>query len=155
MLASLLPNGVAPAAEAMTEVAMEEPAGEELSMEGPEAAPAGPEAALVASRWRAVEITGEPVEDAVESTLEIDEAGGVAGSAGCNRYFGAAEIDGHRIRMGGLGSTRMACAEPVMRQEQRFLDALERAAAWHVEAGILRLEDATGIPLVQLARIDD
>ena len=42
-------------------------------------------------------------------------------------FFGTAEIKGDAIKMGPLGSTRMACPEPAMNQEAKYLEALQAA----------------------------
>ncbi|MEZ0335234.1 MAG: META domain-containing protein, partial [Gemmatimonadales bacterium] len=60
-------------------------------------------------------------------TLEFPESGKVAGRGSCNRFFGSVEISGESIKLGQLGSTRMACPEAVMNQESRYFQALEAA----------------------------
>ncbi|UCE89538.1 MAG: META domain-containing protein [Pseudomonadota bacterium] len=52
--------------------------------------------------------------------------GKISGAAGCNRYFGAVKgKDPYDLSVGPVGATRMACPEPVMAIEDRFLRALE------------------------------
>ncbi len=109
-------------------------------------------AMILNSAWRVTEIAGEPVADGVEPTLAIDADGGISGSGGCNRYFGNATIDGEQISMGGIGATRMACPEPAMGEEQRYLKALDAVASWQLEADQLALADDTGTVLVRLER---
>jgi len=82
---------------------------------------------LAGTAWQAAEIRGRAVHGDVASTLRFDDDGRVSGSAGCNRYFGTLSLEGERVSVGPLGSTRMMCAPPVMDQEQRFLQALEGA----------------------------
>jgi heat shock protein HslJ len=92
----------------------------------PPTAPSG-EAGLVGTAWRLEDLGGAGVLDRVEATLEFPEAGKVAGSGSCNRFFGTVEISGESIKISPLGSTRMACAEAVMNQEGKYLKALQDA----------------------------
>jgi putative lipoprotein len=85
----------------------------------------------------------------VEITMAFDPAGGVAGSAGCNRYQGATELADGAITFGSLATTRRACAPAVMDQEGRFLEALRRTVAYALDdRGFLELYDAAGRPVV-------
>jgi heat shock protein HslJ len=61
----------------------------------------------------------------------------VTGSGGCNRFRGNYVIEGHKIRIGPLISTRMAC--PNMREERAFFDALQTADAYRLNKGSLVL----------------
>ena len=107
---------------------------------------------ILESSWRVVEIAGEPVAEGVVPTLAIDAEGGISGSGGCNRYFGSAEIDGEQIDLGDIGATRMACPEPAMGEDQRYLQALDAVASWQLDADELTLADDDGTVLVRLER---
>jgi heat shock protein HslJ len=50
--------------------------------------------------------------------------GSIGADAGCNRHGGSYELVDGELRTGPLRSTRMACAEPVMEQEQWLADLL-------------------------------
>jgi len=78
-------------------------------------------------------------------TLEFDAWGRAAGSSGCNRFTGpyATERSGS-LSFGRLASTRRACLEPLMSQETRFLQALERTTGYLLRRGTLKLTDAAG-----------
>ncbi len=65
--------------------------------------------------------------DRVQATLAFPELGKVAGKASCNRFFGTVQILDDQIKFGSLGSTRMTCPEAAMKQEKRYLDALQTA----------------------------
>lgn len=56
----------------------------------------------------------------------VFEDGRLAGSAGCNRYFAAAETGASPgdVSVGPAGSTRRACPDPIMAVEDRFLRQL-------------------------------
>lgn len=66
--------------------------------------------------------------------------GRVTGSAGCNGYFSdITEIAPGVIRLGMIGSTRMACGDEMMKMEQRYLEAVSGAAGYSFLAGKLAL----------------
>ena len=81
---------------------------------------------LSGSEWQ-LEDLGGIAADHGQATLTFPEAGKVAGNGSCNRFFGSAEINGDAIKLSALGSTRMACPEPVMNQEAKYLEALQAA----------------------------
>ncbi|MDY6912445.1 MAG: META domain-containing protein, partial [Chloroflexota bacterium] len=76
-----------------------------------------------------------------EITIEFtsDEAR-FGGSAGCNRYFGGYAVEGNNLSVPGpVGSTMMACPEPIMDQEQQYLSTLEGAETFEIEDGTLTI----------------
>ena len=82
---------------------------------------------LVGSEWVLEDLAGSGVVSGVRATLSFPEAGKIAGNGSCNRFFGASEIAGTSIKFTGLGSARMACPEPSMNQETKYLNALQAA----------------------------
>ena len=102
--------------------------------------------ALVGPRWRLVELEGQPSlagGGAREPHLifsRTDGADRVGGATGCNSMGGKYRIDGERIHFAELFSTKMACVEDArMRQETRFLGALERADGYAISGETLTL----------------
>ncbi len=78
-------------------------------------------------------------------TLNFGEDGTVSGNAGCNTYSGTYEAADGKIKVSPLASTRMACAEQgVMEQETQFLTALQNAATYEFNNVTLTLRDASG-----------
>lgn len=75
--------------------------------------------------------------------------GTVAGSTGCNRFTGTYTIDGDKLEIGRVATTRMACAPPADAVEREYLAALGRVAAWRTETGELALVDANGAELLR------
>jgi len=95
---------------------------------------------IVGPTWRLVSIDGQPPIEGTTLTAIFSEDSRVAGSAGCNRYFGRANAVTGRMLVGPLGSTLMACeADGVMTQEQRFLELLQAASSYSVIGDELRL----------------
>jgi heat shock protein HslJ len=82
---------------------------------------------LIAGEWLLEDLAGSGVMDGIQATLTFPEPGKIAGNGSCNRFFGPAEISGDTIKLGPLASTRMACPDPVMNQEMKYLAALQAA----------------------------
>ena len=64
---------------------------------------------------------GAPGDARVDLIFEDDA---VAGTSGCNSYFGSYEVDGGSISFGPLGGTEMACEPALMDLESAYLAAL-------------------------------
>jgi heat shock protein HslJ len=90
--------------------------------------------------WRLSKLGDEPAPAAPEVTLRF-EGLRASGSAGCNQYFGEirAGATPGEISFGPLGATKMACAEPAMALESRFLAALAGTQKFGFVAGQLVL----------------
>lgn len=115
-----------------------------------------PMAELVYDRnWIVSQVQGAPAAPGVTSTLLISEDGKVSGNAGCNGFFGSAIIDNDAISFGNLGSTRMACPEPAMGQEDRMLQALDSTRGYRLDAEDLVLLDAEGNPVLRFTLGED
>lgn len=69
----------------------------------------------------------------------VFKGGTVSGSSGCNRYSGPVRPgeSATGLAIGPLASTRMACPPNVMKLEQRYADALQKANSWGFQAGRL------------------
>ena len=74
----------------------------------------------------------------------------MAGSAGCNRYFGTWSASGSALTIDPAGTTRKACPPPVMQQEQAFLRALGRVARATPDGDALVLSDADDAVVMRL-----
>ena len=86
----------------------------------------------------------EVVADAPDITVTFGADSTFAGSAGCNRYFGRfLTPGGDSLAMGEAGSTMMACPEPAMAQEYRYLQTLGEVGHYRIAAGELLLLDGT------------
>ena len=86
-----------------------------------------------------------PAEPVVDLQL-VD--GSFAGSAGCNRYSAPVSETGEagRIALGPAIATRMACAEPSMNVEAKFLDLLGRVTGFGLVGEELALDyDKDGV----------
>jgi heat shock protein HslJ len=80
---------------------------------------------------------GRPVPDGVEIGLSFADDK-VTGSGGCNRYFATISSEGPgNLSFAGMGSTMMACPEPAMEAEQRYLKTLAGASSYGFLGGWL------------------
>ncbi|HMB76946.1 MAG TPA: META domain-containing protein [Kiloniellaceae bacterium] len=102
--------------------------------------------------WLAEDIEGTAAAGNVQSTLNVALDNQVTGSGGCNNYFGLAVIEGDSFSMGPVGSTKMACPEVMMAQEQRFFAALTKARRFETKDGQLSLFDESGSLVLRLSR---
>jgi len=87
--------------------------------------------------------------------LEFTPDGKLSGSGGCNRVFGGwgfVEGDPSVIRIWRTGSTKMACAVPLMTQEHRFLEELVRVHAYALDEKELRLYYDEGRGILRFSR---
>ena len=91
------------------------------------------QAPLIGTSWLAEDIRGRGVIDNAQTTITFDGEGRVAGSGGCNRYFGPVNINGDAISFGNLGSTRMACVPALMDEERKFFDALAATRSYRFD----------------------
>ena len=97
--------------------------------------------------WNLTELEGGALVEGTTIDMTITDEG-VSGSSGCNSYSGAASVDveaGTMTLGPQLASTMMACEEPIMDQEQRYLDALVRVVGYEMAPDELVLLDEQGI----------
>jgi heat shock protein HslJ len=77
-------------------------------------------------------------------TANFGADGMLTGSGGCNDYSATYKIDGEKITIGPAVSTKKACEQAVMDQEQLYLTALSTAATYRLEGSKLELRTAAG-----------
>ena len=82
---------------------------------------------LMRRDWVAQSIDGKAVINPGRVTLAFAD-GRVSGRGGCNLYSGPVEIGRGTLKIGALISTKMACADNgMMQQESVYLNALQSA----------------------------
>ena len=99
---------------------------------------ASPVGAWKATMVRQRDAVASPLPE-TEITAEFGDDGTLTGSSGCNTYRATYSTDGARITIGEPVATDMACAAPILEQEQAYLSALPLAASWSVEGPTLSL----------------
>ncbi len=112
---------------------------------------------LEGSRWLLEDIRNTGVIDRAQSTLRFDGDGRVSGSGGCNRMGGGVTLEGNSVQFGPLMSTRMACVEALMDQEQRYLATLADVRSYLLEheGAVLHLLAEDGTKLLRFSRMED
>lgn len=109
-----------------------------LAGEGPTGIP------VEGAEWRLVSVEAVPTLAGDEGTLPglrfLPDAGRVVGSTGCNRITGGYVGEGDRLSFAPLATTRRACVDAHLAdQERRFLAALARVDGVHVWGDVLTL----------------
>lgn len=100
---------------------------------------------LPGTSWVLEDIEGAPVVERGRATLELAESGRAAGNGSCNRFSGTAAIAGDSLSFGPLMSTKMACIEEgLTNQETRYLEALGTARRYAIAGDTLRIYIAGG-----------
>jgi heat shock protein HslJ len=80
-----------------------------------------------------------------EITADFGENDQLTGSAGCNNYVAEYETEGKYITVSSaVATTRKACQEAVMEQENGYLDALETADTYKIEGANMEMRTADG-----------
>lgn len=109
------------------------------------------DAPLVGTMWLLESIiTGDAVSSTVAdsaSSLSVAADGSISGSTGCNQFNGQVDIGDSSFGPAGLATTRMACDEALMLQEQQVVTVLSGGPSF-VIAGpslTLTLADGTGL----------
>lgn len=120
--------------------------------------PSTPPQSLNSATWQLVQMTDTtgnwitPIADTV-LTANFDAAQKrLSGSAGCNRYFATYQQDAQdaaQLTVGMAASTRMACAEAVLNQEQAFLQQLSAIRSYQIEGDRLTLYNDQQQPIVR------
>ncbi|MFN7168164.1 MAG: META domain-containing protein [Pannonibacter sp.] len=101
-------------------------------------------------KWLAEDIGGKGVIDTAQTVLEIEDAGTVSGSTGCNTMFGQVRQGAGVLKIGPLAVTRKACPPAVMDQERKFVEAINATVDYRSERGKLILLNAKAEPVAVL-----
>ena len=112
--------------------------------------------ALVGTKWvmTTYAVTGA-MKDAlptptVDATFAApkDGEGDVSGSGGINQYSGRYTVDGDKLTVGTISSTRKAGAPAVMQQETDYLIALQTAATYQIDGDTLTIRSTSGVTVL-------
>jgi heat shock protein HslJ len=104
-----------------------------------------PAALLQGKEWVVEDIDRGGIIDRSRVTLNFDAQDRVFGRGGCNTYNGRYTLTGEGLSVANPVTTLKACAESLMRQEQRFLEILGSVQRFELsENGALILHAANG-----------
>lgn len=92
--------------------------------------------------WRPTHIGEMRLQDDSRMIVQFNSNNSIVGHSGCNRFFGDYTFVDGSLDIGPLGSTRMACPEPVNSFEISFLEALQSARTLsRTESGLAMRDD--------------
>lgn len=103
---------------------------------------AAPPAPLENTYWKLIEIRGQParVQPGEREAYLLLLDGRASGSSGCNKLMGRyAQSERTALTVGPLASTRLACAQEMMAQENALLDAYAHTRAYRIDGESLVL----------------
>src|SRR5687768_5216118 len=94
-------------------------------------------------QWKLVHLNGTNVASSSKAYLELSaEQTRFTGNTGCNRMFGSVTVQGRRVDFSNIGTTRMACLQPRVRQvETAFVRGLENVDRFRQRGNSLELYD--------------
>ncbi|HSR54564.1 MAG TPA: META domain-containing protein [Acidobacteriota bacterium] len=101
--------------------------------------------ALVGPEWRLVEYGGldhpAQVLEGTEAQVQFGPDGRMVGNAGCNDIQASYQLQGDRLEIGEIASTRKFCHDPedIMDQEAQIIRALMSAESASIEDNRLRI----------------
>ena len=117
------------------------------------ATPAGSAAAGPVGTWRLSTLAGQPALGATPLTLVLAANGQASGNGGCNQFSSTATLSEATIAFTPIISTKMACADNSLNnQETAYLTALQSAATWKLDGASLTLSDAQGTAVAVFTR---
>ena len=128
--------------------------------------PANAEPVELTGTWRVEDINEGGVIDNTMVTIRFVEFDKIAGSTGCNRYSGSVTTTNEKFVVSKAVTTRKMCAPAIVKQEDRFLTALNDATRYEIESGTwlviydgtnkqrLKLTAMTSAPEPQLNKLD-
>ena len=86
--------------------------------------------------------------------IQFQSGGKVAGSGGCNRFFGSYSQSSSKLKFGPLGSTKMLCSQQVMSKERALFAMLAKARRFERRDHKLTLFDGAGKQIVRFRQRD-
>lgn len=94
-------------------------------------------------QWKLSYLDGVNVHSSSRAYMELDAGENrMTGHTGCNRMFGTVDIQGRRIDISAIGTTKMACNDPrVRRIETALVKALENADRYRIRGNEAELYD--------------
>jgi heat shock protein HslJ/uncharacterized membrane protein len=96
-------------------------------------------ASLVGTAWRLDSFGNGRLQPGTQPSLEFPTEGRASGNGSCNRFNGIVIVAGEGIKFSGLATTRKACPDAVMRQEDAYLAVLRDAVRYEADAQSLRI----------------
>lgn len=109
---------------------------------------------VIDTAWRPTNIGEMRLQEDSNMIVQFKTGNSIVGHSGCNRFFGDYEIAEGVLEIGRLGTTRMACPEPVNSFEISFLEALQAARTLSRTETRLVMRDEKGVVVASFAATD-
>jgi len=100
---------------------------------------------IIDTAWRPTNIGEMRLQEDSNMIVQFKTGASLVGHSGCNRFFGDYEISAGVLSIGLLGTTRMACPEPVNSFEISFMEALQSARTLSRTETRLVMRDDKGV----------
>ncbi len=100
--------------------------------------------ALTGGEWHIERIQGLAPAAGIRPSVAFSPDGRVSGHSGCNRFMGRYTLEPSGLRLSAMAGTRMACPDPLMKQEDQLLQLLSSVSQHLFDASgalILRTSD--------------
>ncbi|MDR0981186.1 MAG: META domain-containing protein, partial [Methanocalculaceae archaeon] len=81
-------------------------------------------------------------------TLSFDDNGTIFGTGGINQFTGTWKLDGTKLTIADIASTKAAGAPALMAQEDEYFALLPSVSGFSFDMGTLRLTDSSGKPIL-------
>lgn len=112
---------------------------------------------LLQTDWKLVQVRNDPVPAAAVREQEAHlvfqaDPPRVSGSGGCNRFAGAYALDGDKLALRGVVSTKRACLGGGQ-VESRFLSALSEVTHYRIQGARLVLFSGAGAPVLHFEAV--
>ncbi|PMG48993.1 META domain-containing protein [Shewanella sp. 10N.286.52.B9] len=105
--------------------------------------------------WHIETALSNPVIDNSPAQITFAEEGKLSGNNSCNRFFGDYSQQQDKLSLTPAGTTRMACVEVLMQQEQSIMKAMTLVTnIKQAKSGKLLLKSQDGTTLLVLAKQD-
>ena len=109
-------------------------------------------AGLAGSEWRPVRIGDTEIPKDADIFIRFGAEGKLKGHGGCNGFFGSYKISNDGLEIGPIGTTHMACPDPIIDRELAFTKRLQAAKSFKRERIKLELLDEGGDVIMELAQ---
>jgi heat shock protein HslJ len=108
---------------------------------------------LANSSWTLATLYGAaPVPESSPMIFFYDD-GRVSVNGGCNTFNGSYQVSNELISIGPLAGSLVLCGEPIDSQETLYLNAVQSAVTYELNAGQLILRDGSGQEVARFNRI--
>ena len=103
--------------------------------------------------WHIESVLSAPTIDYSPAKLIFSENGQLSGNTSCNSFMGNYTFEDDILTLSPAGTTRKACIEALMNQEQKVMQAMPLVKSASISQGKLRLADQNNQPIIVLSKL--